>query len=101
MAGGEEKGERQEPGWSRVMGELCRAYAVTLGTGGDAGRQLPLPLLRDLAWFNPCLAAPGGSGQSLLAPGKSVLGSVAGVLMNWRILDDSITGIPMGLKLEP
>lgn len=67
-----------EPEWSRVVEELCRAYAVTLGTGGDAGMWLPLPLLRDLAWFSPCLAAPGGSGQSLLAQGKSVLGSVAG-----------------------
>lgn len=72
-------GEGEEAGWSRVVGELCRAYAVTLGTGrGDAGRRLPLPLLRDLAQVSPCLAAPGGSGQSLLSPGKSVLGSVCG-----------------------
>lgn len=59
-------------------GEAVQGLCGDFGDRGDASRQLPLPLFRDLAWFSPCLAAPGGSGQSLLAPGKSVLGTVAG-----------------------
>lgn len=72
------EGEREEVGvWmgqggGRAVQGLCGAF----GDREDAGRWLPLLQLRDLAWFSPCLVAPGGSGQSLLAPGKSV-GSMA------------------------
>lgn len=58
-------------------GRAVRGLCGDFGDGEDAGRRLPLPLLRDLAWFRPCMVAPGGSGQSLRAPGKSVVGSVA------------------------
>lgn len=57
--------------------ESCVGLCGDFGDREDAGRWLHLPLLRDLACFSPCLVAPGGSGQSLLAPGKSVVGSVA------------------------
>lgn len=56
-------------------GRAVRGLCGDFGDREDAGRWLPLPLLRDLTWFSPCLVAPGGSGQSLLAPGKSVVGS--------------------------
>lgn len=62
----------EQGGGGAVQG-LCGDF----GDKGGCWQVAPLPLLRDLAWFSPWLAAPGGSGQSLLAPGKSVLGSVA------------------------
>lgn len=69
---GEEAGARVEQGGGGAVQGLCGDF----GDKGGCWQVAPLPLLRDLAWFSPWLAAPGGSGQSLLAPGKSVLGSV-------------------------
>lgn len=68
-----EKRKRWKPGWAGHCGSF-RAYVVTSGTGRDAGRLLLLLLLRVLAWFSPCLAAPGGSGQSPWSQGNQCWG---------------------------